>query len=114
MRRVSSPQRGKMVARKPSASASRSTAATVASVVSPFVNRSLLMTDSRVTSAARATRFPGRDRLEVPLPAGGDVRLDHLRRVDDTIELVFGDETERQRRRLQREIVVHRVMRDPG
>src|SRR3979411_2533975 len=44
----------------------------------------------------------------------GDVRLDHLCRIDDAVELLLGNEAELQRRRLEGEIVVHRVMRDPG
>src|SRR5882757_7707399 len=42
----------------------------------------------------------------------GDVGPDHLCGIDDAVELLLGNEAELQRRCLEREIVVHRVMRD--
>src|SRR5213594_4047923 len=59
MRTVSSPQRGKTVARKPSPSASCSTAATVLAVVWPLANSSLALTDIRALSPGEATCSPG-------------------------------------------------------
>src|SRR5713226_6635794 len=44
----------------------------------------------------------------------GDIRPDHLCRIDDAIEFLLGNEAELQRRCLEREIVVHRVVRDLG
>ena len=38
--------------------------------------------------------------------------LDHLRRIDDAVELLFGHEAERERCGFQREVVLHRVVRD--
>src|ERR1700704_2170764 len=44
----------------------------------------------------------------------GDVGPDHLCGIDDAVELLLGNEAELQRGSLEREIVVHRVMRNPG
>src|SRR6266851_1512471 len=44
----------------------------------------------------------------------GDVGPDHLCGIDDAVEFLLGNEAELQRGSLEREIVVHRVMRNPG
>src|SRR5229473_960645 len=44
----------------------------------------------------------------------GDIRPDHLCGIDDAVELLLGNEAKLQRGSLEREIVVHRVMRNPG
>jgi hypothetical protein len=76
---------------------------TVFSVVWPYWNRSL-------APAARRSRSPAE--LTTILVITGDVGLYHLGRIDDTIELRFRDEAEFERGRLQREVAVHRMMRD--
>src|SRR5262249_56478895 len=50
----------------------------------------------------------------VPPPSVGrcDIRVDHLRRLDDTIEFGLRDKAQLQRRILEREVVVHGVVGD--
>ena len=68
----------------------------------------------------RGRRYPARPVLQLAatmypsvwLFGCRDVGLDHLRRIDDAVELLFGDEAELECRHLQGQVVVHRVMRD--
>src|ERR1700686_3077633 len=46
--------------------------------------------------------------------ACSDIGFYHLRWIDDAVEFLLGNEAELQRRSLEREIVVHRVMRHLG
>ena len=45
-------------------------------------------------------------------PSARNIGMGHLRWIDNAIELLFGDEAKLQRGRLQRKVVVHRVVRD--
>src|SRR5262249_39340254 len=107
------------VARNPSASATRSPNPTVCSVVSPLTNR------TRV-ARLRRSRTPEADSWTFLSPAtagatsrrsriagiGRDVRPNHLRRVDDTVELRLAYEPQLERRLLERQIIVQGVVGD--
>src|ERR1700741_60841 len=65
---------------------------------------------SRSTAIWRMVRGET-DNQETLLPAGGDIGVDHLGRVDDAIEVGLGDIAELQRGGLERKIVVLGIMR---
>ena len=61
---------------------------------------------------AAARRISAPTARLIRLPAGGDIGVDHLGRVDDAVEVGLGDEAELQRGGFEREVVVLGVMRD--
>src|SRR5258708_40144166 len=91
------------MAGQPRAAPSRVTAVAVLSVAWPCGNRSLAPAESRSRSPLELT---------IVLSITGHVGLDHLGRVDDAHELRLRHETELQRRSLEREVVVHRIVSD--
>jgi hypothetical protein len=93
-------------------------------VVSPLVNNTLVAADRKATTrgAALSDAFScpagGASRTFIGLApfhqlmGGRNVGLDHLRGIDDAIELGLADEAKLQRSFLEREIMIHGVVRD--
>src|ERR1700730_1175759 len=63
-----------------------------------------------MTSSFRALRSLS----DASLPVGRDIRADHPCWIDNSVEFVRRREAEFQRGGLQREVVIHRVVRDLG
>src|SRR5262249_426663 len=125
-----------IVARNPSARPRLSAALTVCSVAWPLTNnvRAKLRTISEPSSevivaspdhtfarslAGASRKHSGWLRVREALCSGrlrcrrsGHVRLYHLLRIDDPVEFGFGDKAKFERRILESEVVVHRIMCD--
>src|SRR5262245_41287675 len=125
-----------IVARNPSARPRLSAALTVCSVAWPLTNnvraklRTIFEPSSEVivaspdhafarSLAGASRKHSGWLRVREALCSGrlrcrrsGHVRLHHLLRIDDPVEFGFGDKAKFERRILESEVIVHRIMCD--